>query len=103
MQSYTKYCGTCCLLLLLLFIFTYLGKKQMQVKPSEPFVISTHDTSDVLLDKPTHFKLKHLSYKKSQNYKHKTQMSSYEQTNNNQPYIYPENGSIELPELSGFY
>jgi hypothetical protein len=30
-------------------------------------------------------------------------MGSYEQTNNNQPYNYPENGSIEFPELSGFY
>ena len=75
----------------------------MQVKTSEPFVISTHDTSDVLLDQPTHFKFKDLSYKKSQNNKHKTKMSSYEQTINNQPYSYPENGSIELPELSGFY
>ena len=103
MQSYTKYCGTCCLLLLLLFIFTYLGKKHLQVKSTEPFVISTYDTSDVLLDTPTRFKMKDLSYKKSQQYRHKTKMSSYKQTNNNQPYIYPENGSIEYPELSGFY
>jgi len=103
MQSYTKYCGTCCLLLLILFLFTYLGKKQLQVKTTEPFIISTYDTSDVLLDQPTHFKFKQLSYKKSQNYKHKTKMSSYDQTNNNQPYTYPENGSMEYPELSGFY
>ena len=103
MQSYTKYCGTCCLLLLLLFIFTYLGKKHLQVKSTEPFVISTYDTSDVLLDTPTRFKMKDLSYKKLQQYRHKTKMSSYKQTNNNQPYTYPENGSIEYPELSGFY
>jgi hypothetical protein len=102
MKSYTKYCGTCCLLLVILFLFTYLGKKQLQLK-TEPFVISTHDTSDVLLDKPTHFKLKHTSYANSQKHRHKTHMTSYEQTNNNQPYTYPENGSIEFPELSGFY
>ena len=102
MKSYTSYCCTCCLLLLLLFIFTYLGKKQLQLK-TEPFVISTNDTADVLLDKPTHFELKHTSYKNSQKHKHKTKMSSFEQTNNNQPYHKPENGSIEFPELSGFY
>ena len=102
MQSYTKYCGTCCLLLLLLFIFTYLGKKQLQIQ-TEPFVISTHDTSDVLLDKPTHFEFKHTSYKNSQKHRHKTHMMTFEQTNNNQPYKQPENGSIEFPELSGFY
>jgi hypothetical protein len=101
MQSYTKYCGTCCFLLLILFIFTYLGKKQLQ--QTEPFVISAYDTSDVLLDKPTHFELKDTTYKNSQKNRHKTKMSSYNQTNNNQPYSYPENGSIELPELSGFY
>jgi hypothetical protein len=69
----------------------------------EPFVISTQDTSDVLLDKPTHFEFKDTSYKNSQKHKHPTLMSSYKQTNNNQPYTYPENGSIEFPELSGFY
>jgi len=72
-------------------------------KYSEPFVISTNNTADVLLDKPTHFEFKHTSYKNSQKHKHKTKMSSYEQTNNNQPYTYPDNGSIEYPELSGFY
>jgi hypothetical protein len=102
MKSYTNYCGTCCLLLVVLFLFTYLGKKILQVK-TEPFVISTHDTADVLLDIPTHFKLKHTTYQNSQKHKHKTHMSSYEQTNNNQPYHKPDNGSIELPELSGFY
>ena len=102
MKSYIDYCCTCCLCLFILFIITYLGKKQMFSK-FESFVISTHDTSDVLLDKPTHFEFKNISYKNSQKYKHKTRMSSYEQTNNNQPYNYPENGSIEFPELSGFY
>lgn len=72
-------------------------------KMFEPFVISSHDTSDVLLDKPTHFEFKHTSYRNSQKNKHKTLMSSYAQTNNNQPYTYPDNGSIEFPELSGFY
>ena len=72
-------------------------------KMFEPFVISSYDTSDVLLDKPTHFEFKHTSYRNSQKHKHKTRMSSYEQTNNNQPYTYPDNGSIEFPELSGFY
>jgi hypothetical protein len=103
MKSYTKYCGTCCLLLVVLFLFTYLGKKTLQFKKTEPFVISSHDTSDVLLDKPTHFKFKYTSYENSQKQRHKTHMSSYEQTNNNQPYHKPDNGSIELPELSGFY
>lgn len=106
MKPYTKYCCTCCFLLLLLFIFTYLGKKQLQLKSQthpEPFVISTYDTSDVLLDKPTHFEFKHTSYKNSQKHRHKTHMSTFEQTNNNQPYHKPDNGSIELPELSGFY
>ena len=36
---------------------------------SEPFVISTHNTADVLLDKPTHFEFKHTSYKNSQKHK----------------------------------
>jgi hypothetical protein len=69
----------------------------------EPFVISTHDTADVLLDTPTNFEFKHTSYKNSQKNKQKSRMSSYEQTNNNQPYTHPDNGSIEFPELSGFY
>ena len=104
MKSYTKYCCTCSFLLLLLFLFTYLGKKQLQIKTqTEPFVISAHDTSDVLLDKPTHFEFKHTSYRNSQKHRHKTHMMSFEQTNNNQPYHKPDNGSIEFPELSGFY
>ena len=98
MKSYTNYCCTCCFFLFVLFIFTYLGKRQMHF---EQF-ISGND-SDVLLDKPTHFEFKHTSYRNSQKHKHKTHMSSYEQTNNNQPYTYPDNGSIEFPELSGFY
>ena len=69
----------------------------------EPFVISTHDTADVLLDTPTKFEFKHTSYKNSQKNKQKSLMSSYKQTNNNQPYTHPDNGSIEFPELSGFY
>ncbi len=101
MKSYTNYCCTCCLLLVLLFLFTYLGKKQLQI--SEPFVISTHNTADVLLDNPTHFEFKHTSYKNSQKHRHKTHMMSFEQTNNNEPYHKPDNGSIEYPELSGFY
>jgi hypothetical protein len=60
MKSYMNYCCTCCLCLFILFIFTYLGKKQMFSK-FEPFVISTHDTSDVLLDTPTKFEFKHTS------------------------------------------
>ena len=69
----------------------------------EPFFISMTNSADVLLDQPTLIKMKSTSYKNAQKYKQLTKMSSYEQTNNNQPYTHPDNGSMELPELSGFY
>jgi len=47
--------------------------------------------------------MKTTTYKQSQKYKKTIEMSSFEQTNNNQKYTRPENGSMELPELSGFY
>jgi hypothetical protein len=70
----------------------------MSVIMSAPF-----DSTDLLLDEPTKLKIKTTTYQQSQKYKKTSPMSSFEQTNNNQKYTRPENGSMELPELSGFY
>ena len=93
MPDYLQILGTGCILIAVLFLITTLGKKQM-----EPMIVMPIDT-DVLLDLPTHFKLKN-NYKKIQPL---STMSSFEQTTNNEKVFNPENGSTLLPELSGFY
>jgi hypothetical protein len=88
----------------LLFVLVYLGKKQMtSLEPMSVIMSAPYDSTDLLLDEPTKLKMKTTTYKQSQKYKKTIEMSSFEQTNNNQKYTRPENGSMELPELSGFY
>jgi len=99
-MSYKNYCCTCCFLLALFFLITYLGKKQLHC---EPFVVSAYDQTDTLLDQPAPLKISPLSYNEMQKYRPNSSMSSFEQTTNNEPYTQPSNGSILLPELCGFY
>ncbi len=84
------------ILILLLFIMTSLGKKQM-----EPMMIEMPPDTETLLDLPTHLKLKKTTY---QHMKRKEPVPhSFDQTTNNVKATSPDNGSILLPELSGFY
>jgi len=82
----------------------YLGKKQMSSMESMSVIMAApYDSTDLLLDEPTKLQMKTTTYQNAQKYKKTAPMSSFEQTNNNQKYNRPENGSMELPELSGFY
>ncbi len=95
MQIYTQIVtGT--ILIALLYLITSLGKKQM-----EPMTIQMPPETNALLDLPTHLKLKTTTY---QNMKRKTLIPhSFDQITNNEKTTNPDNGSILLPELSGFY
>ena len=73
------------------------------LEPMTVIMGAPYDSTDLLLDEPTKLKMKNTSYQQSQKYKKTAPMSSFDQTNNNQKYTRPENGSMELPELSGFY
>jgi hypothetical protein len=103
-MKYISYCCTCLFSLFLLFILVYLGKKQMStLEPMSVIMTADYDSTDLLLDEPTKLKMKTTTYRQAQKCKKTAPMSSFEQTNNNQKYTRPENGSMELPELSGFY
>ncbi len=84
------------ILIILLFLITSLGKKQM-----EPMTIEMPPDTETLLELPTHLKLKTTTYphmKRNDPLPH-----SFDQTTNNIKVTTPDNGSILLPELSGFY
>ncbi len=84
------------ILIALLYLITSLGKKQM-----EPMTIHMPPDTNALLDLPTHLKLKTTTY---QHMKRKALIPhSFDQITNNEKVSYPDNGSILLPELSGFY
>ena len=84
------------ILILFLFLITSLGKKQM-----EPMTIEMPPDTETLLDLPTHLKIKTTTY---EHMKRKQPLpSSFDQTTNNIKATTPDNGSILLPELSGFY
>jgi len=103
-MKHISYCCTCCVCLLLLFVLVYLGKTHMN--ELEPMVIgigAPYDSADLLLDQPSAVIMKNRSYAQSHTFKKPSTMSSFEQTTNNQSYTHPDNGSMELPELSGFY
>jgi hypothetical protein len=103
MSSKLNYCCTCGCCILVLFLLTYLGKKQLE--RTEPFILpmDVNTSDDVLLDETPSLKINHVSYQHSQKKRIVTPMSSFEQVSNNQKYTSPDNGSILLPELSGFY
>jgi hypothetical protein len=90
------------IIIIALFIITSLGKIYLK-KQCEPFVIHPMEDNDVLLDDHINLKLKNTTYRKSSKQWNTSPISSYEQTTNNQIHILPDNGSITLPELSGFY
>ena len=94
MHDYLHIICTGCILIAILFICTTLGKKQM-----EPLVIQMPPDTDMLLDLPTTFKSKN-TYRQLRPV---SNISSFEQTTNNEKVLNPENDTTLLPELSGFY
>ena len=72
----------------------------------EPMMIGSgpsYPSADLLLDHPTKLQIKPTTYKELQKFRQQSPIGSFEQTTNNQKYNHPENGTTELPELSGFY
>ena len=63
----------------------------------------SYPSADVLLDYPTKLQIRPTTYKQLQKYRQQSPVGSFEQTTNNQKYNHPDNGTMELPELSGFY
>ena len=88
-MKHISYCCTCLFSLFLLFVLVYLGKKQMtSLEPMSVIMSAPYDSTDLLLDEPTKLKMKTTTYKQSQKYKKTVEMSSFEQTNNNQKYTF---------------
>ncbi len=89
------------MIVIALFVITMLRKKYIK-QQCEHFTIQPLDHHELLLDNISP-KIDDISYRKSAKHWNTSPMSSFEQTTNNQLHTSPNNGSITLPELSGFY
>ena len=84
-------------LVIILWIITFLGKKQL-----ETFETKLPVNTNVLLNKPVDFHLSDANYGDLNKYIFSTPLASYEQiTNNKKNWNNPENGTAILPEING--